>query len=76
VMGGLITVVGMEVVGRVMFLVSAGEGEGKGLAFGELWDRCMWSEFCYGRGCVEVDTDVMGEVQKSRERLWMLLGFL
>lgn len=34
VMGGLITVVGMEVVGRVMFLVSAGEGEGKGLG---LW---------------------------------------
>lgn len=36
----------------------------------------MWSECCYGWGCVEVDTDVMGEVQKSRERLWMLLRFL
>lgn len=46
--------------------------------FGELWDGCVWSEFCYEWGCVEVDTDtdVMGEVQKSRERLWMLLGFL
>ncbi len=30
----MITVVGIEVVGRVMFLVSAGEGEGKGLG---LW---------------------------------------
>jgi len=49
-----------------------GEGEG----FGELWDGCVWSECCYEWGCVEVDTDVMGEVQKSRERLWMLLGFL
>jgi len=42
VMGGLVTVVGMEVVGRVMFLVWGGEVDGGGGGGGGVWRVVGW----------------------------------